>query len=178
MNKNDSVKLTDLEEKILNELKKDCRVNLDEIGKKCGCSRYKVGRVMKKFEEDNIIVGYTIVLNPNKLKLKYFYLLVKRSSTPFGEEMLKMIPITRETDFVPNVKINNIDTLYVHGYYDWILSFTAPDILSAKEFYNKILKNFNHLVDELELLEVVSPFRMDGFIMASEEEIGKMVKIL
>jgi len=35
---------SNIEDKILKELQNNCRQNLDEIGKKCGCSRYKVGR--------------------------------------------------------------------------------------------------------------------------------------
>jgi DNA-binding Lrp family transcriptional regulator len=171
-------KLTELEIKILNELHENCRENLDRIAKKCGCSRYKVGRVIKKLEENNTIVGYSVVINPNKSNSKYFILLVKRTSQPFDEEMIKMIPITRETDFVPNVKIKSIATLYVHGNFDWILGFTAENIADAKEFYNKILKYYNKYIDNLELLEVVVPFRMNGFIMASQEEIGEMTKIL
>jgi DNA-binding Lrp family transcriptional regulator len=173
-----NAQISSLEEKILHELQKNCKLNLDEIGKKCGCSRYKVGRVIKKFEENRTIVGYSAVLNPNKTKSKYYVLLVKRTSIPFDEEMIKMIPFTRETDFVPNVKINSIATLYVHGNYDWVLAFTAPDILAAKEFCNKIFKFFSKYIDNLDLLEIVAPFRMMGFIMASPEEIKEMTKIL
>ncbi|UCF50510.1 MAG: Lrp/AsnC family transcriptional regulator [Thermoplasmatales archaeon] len=178
MNKHDIAQNSNLEEKILNELQKNCRLNLDEIGKKCGCSRYKVARIMKKLEEEGIIVGYSAVVNPTKTKFKYFILLVKRTSQPFDEEMINNIPIMRETDFVPVVNIKSIATLYVHGNYDWILTFTAPDIADAKEFYNKIFKYYNKYIENLELLEIVLPFRMHGFVMAPDEEIKNFTKIL
>ena len=72
MAKQNNAQNSNLEEKILKELQKNCRLNLDEIGKKCGCSRYKVSRVMKKLEENNTIVGYSAIINPTKIKLKYF----------------------------------------------------------------------------------------------------------
>jgi DNA-binding Lrp family transcriptional regulator len=178
MNNQNNAQISNLEEKILKELQKNCRLNLDEIGKKCGCSRYKVSRVMKKLEENDTIVGYTAVINPSKINLKYFILLVKRSSHPFDEEMLKMIPITSETEFVPNVNINSLATLYVHGSFDWILAFTATDISNAKEFCNKIFKYYSKYIESLELLEIVVPFRMNGLIMASPEAIKEITKIL
>jgi DNA-binding Lrp family transcriptional regulator len=178
MIKNDISKKSNLEEKILKELQKNCRQNLDDIGKKCGCSRYKVASVMKKFEENNTIVGYTAVINPIKINRKNFVLLVKRSPVPLDEEMIEKIPFTRETDFVPNVDIVNIATLYVHGNFDWILAFSANNISSAKEFCNKIFKYYSKYLDNIELLEIVAPFRMHGFIIPTDEEIKEMTKIL
>jgi DNA-binding Lrp family transcriptional regulator len=142
MVKNSNAQKIEIEEKILKELQKNCRISPDEIGKKCGCSRYKVNRIMKKLEEDNIMVGYTAVLNPLRLNLKYIFLLVKRSTVPLDEEILKRIEssrktdLSRETDFVPEVDVKSIASLYVHGNYDWIVSFTAKDISIAKDFCN------------------------------------------
>ena len=177
MNSHDNRQNLELEEKILKELQKNCRLSPDEIGKKCGCSRYKVKRVMKEFEENKTIVGYTAVLNPSKIKLKHFILLVKRSAIPFDEEMINKYPFIRETEFVPNIKINSVATLYVHGNYDWVLAFTAEDISNAKEFCNKIIKFYNKYVDDLELLEIVTPFRMNGFIIPTKDEMEKITKI-
>jgi len=178
MNKPNNTQNSNLEEKILKELQKNCRLNLDEIGKNCGCSRYKVARIIKKLEENNIIVGYSAIINPIKTNINHFILLVKRTTHPFDEEMVKKIPFTSEIDFVPNVNISSIATLYVHGTFDWVLAFTAPDIADAKEFCNKIFKHYSKYIENLELLEIVAPFRMNGFIMASTEEIEEMAKIL
>jgi DNA-binding Lrp family transcriptional regulator len=178
MNKQKYSQNLNLEDKILKELKKNCRLNLDEIGKRCGCSRYKVAKIMKRLEDNNIILGYSAIINPSKINLKHYILLVKRTSQPFDEEMIKKIPVMTERDFVPNVNIENIDTLYVHGNYDWVLSFTAPDISVAKEFCNKIMKYYSKLLEDLELLEIVAPFRLNGFVMASSDEIKEIIKIL
>ena len=177
MIKNSNAQNLKIEEKILRELQKNCRLSPDEIGKKCGCSRYKVNRVMKKLEENNTIVGYTAVLNPLKLNLSYFFLLVKRSTVPFDEDILKRIQTSRETDFVPNVDVKSIASLYVHGNYDWIVSFTAKDISIAKDFCNKLIKYYNKYINNIELLEVVTPIRMNGLIIPSEKEMKQFLKI-
>jgi DNA-binding Lrp family transcriptional regulator len=183
MNKTDNAQNLKVEEKILNELQKNCRLSTDEIGKKCGCSRYKVNKIIKKLEENNTIVGYSAIINPNKINLKYFVLLIKRSSIPFDKDILKAIQaqrntdLSRDTDFVPDVDIKSIASLYVHGEYDWILSFIAKDISNAKDFHNKIIKYYNKYIDGLRLLEVVFPFRMNGFIIPTKDEMEKMLKV-
>ena len=175
MNEDNSAHNSNIEEKILHELQKNCRMNLDEIGKKCGCSRYKVGRVMRKLEKNNTIVGYSAVINPNKINSKYYVLLVKRTAHPFDEDMIKKIPFTRETDFVPDVKIKSVATLYVHGNFDWVTTFTASDITHAKDFCNKILKFFSKYVESIELLETVGPIRINGFRISPSEDITKIL---
>jgi hypothetical protein len=89
-----------------------------------------------------------------------------------------MIPFTTENEFIPDVNIKSIATLYVHGNYDWVFAFTAKDISNAKDFCNKIIKYFNKYVNELELLEIVYPFRMNGITLPTKDEMRDMVKIL
>jgi len=171
-------KISNLEKKILNELLKNCRRNLDEIGKKCGCSRYKVAKVMKKLDKNNTILGYSAIINPIKINLKLFVLLVKRSSLPLDEDIIKRIPTILETVFKPHVDITIIDTLYVHGTFDWIITFSTEDISIAKEFCNKCYKYFSKYLDSLELLEIVVPFRIRGLPVAPPEGMKELTKIL
>ena len=41
-----------------------------------------------------------------------------------------------------------------------------------------LIKHFNKYVDELELLEIVAPFRMNGITIPTKEEMKEMIKIL
>jgi DNA-binding Lrp family transcriptional regulator len=160
-----NAQISNLELKILNELKKNCRANLDDIAKKCGCSRYKVGRVIKKFEDNNTIIGYSAIINPGKIKLKHYILLIKRTKLPLDEDFLKKLPVNETTDVLPEIKVNidHNELLYVHGNFDWVASFTTEDISNAKEFCNQILRVYHKYVDRLELLEIVKPIRINGF---------------
>ena len=160
-----NTKNSNIEEKIIIELQKNCRKNLDEIGKKCGCSRYKVARVMKELEDKGIILGYSAIINPKKLNLNQYFLLFKRTSVPIGDEILNKLPVNNVTDIIPVVKSNikNLSTHYVHGEFDWLTSFTAKDISDAKDFSNQILKMFHKYIENLILLEIVAPIRIHGF---------------
>ena len=173
MNEKNNSKNSSIEEKILEELQKNCRQNLDEIGKKCGCSRHKVTRVMKKLEDKGIILGYTAIINPKKMNLNQYFLLFKRTSIPIGEEILKKLPVNNITDIIPIIPANikNISTHYINGEFDWITSFIAEDISDAKDFCNQILKMFHKYVENLILLEVVLPIRMQGFKITQKLKI-------
>jgi DNA-binding Lrp family transcriptional regulator len=177
MKKKENAQNSNIEEKILEELQKNCRLGLDEIGKKCGCSRYKVTRVIKKLEENNTIKGYTVVLNPRKLNYKHFIILMKRSSLPLDPELIKKNPLPRLNEFVPDTNIKSVASLYVNGNFDWVLAFTARDIAEAKNFQNMMLKLYNKYIEQLELLEVVGPLRMNGFELLTEEELQQLMNI-
>ena len=162
-----------LEKKILNQLQKNCRENLDIIGKKCGCSRYTVAKVMKKLEDKGVILGYSAVINPQKMNINKYYILFKRTSLPIGNDILKKLPVNNVTDIVPVIpsEIKNVSTYYLNGEFDWMTSFTADSIREAKDFCNKILKMFHKYIENLILLEIVVPIRIDGYKVAQKLKI-------
>ena len=177
MDGSNNAQISNIEKKILNELQKNCRLNLDEIGKKCGCSRYKVGRVMKNLEKDGSIIGYSAIINPNKMNLKYYLLLIKRSSTPIDDKILNKLPVSDISDLLPegvaNIKLE--DTLYLHGDFDWITTFISNDIANAKEYANQILKVFHKYVDHITLLETVTPIRIKGFQISRSAQVPEIM---
>jgi DNA-binding Lrp family transcriptional regulator len=61
MPKSSETRLRQDEEKILEILRTDAKASIDDIAKKCGFSRQKVWRIIKKLEEDKIIWGYTAI---------------------------------------------------------------------------------------------------------------------
>ena len=80
---------------------------------------------MRKFEEDNTIIGYSAIVNPNKENLKHFLVLIKRSNLPVDEKILKNLSVNKLTDLIPGVNINLKDTQFVHGSFDWITSSSS-----------------------------------------------------
>ena len=164
-----------LEKKILNELLKNCRANLDEIGKKCGCSRYKVGRVIKKLEESKTILGYSAIIDPRALNLKYYILLVKRTSSPLPESITKILCKGTIIDILPKIDVDIVDTIYINGYYDFIVTFTTDSITKAKELCNRVLESYCSYIEKTELLEMVIPFRLERIRVYQPEEKSKIL---
>ncbi|MFA5103327.1 MAG: winged helix-turn-helix transcriptional regulator, partial [Candidatus Thermoplasmatota archaeon] len=54
------------EKKVLSEMIKNSKENIDTIAKNCRFSRQKAWRMIKDLEKDSIIWGYTTVFNEEK----------------------------------------------------------------------------------------------------------------
>jgi DNA-binding Lrp family transcriptional regulator len=175
MNNNNNARKPNIEEIILDELKINCRANLDNIAKKCDCSRYKVGRIMKKLEENKTIIGYGAIINPNKTNKKHYILLIKRTIIPMDDTLSREIPKGDISDLLPDLDVKYINTLYVNGNFDWLISFRASNISKAKELSNRMLEIYGRFIDSIELLEMVIPFRLEGVRIHQPKDVSKIL---
>jgi Lrp/AsnC family transcriptional regulator len=78
------------EKKILIHLQKNARESIDEIAKKCGFSRQKVWRIIKRLEENKEIWGYRAVVDNEKLGVQRYIMLIKRSVEPIDDAISKI----------------------------------------------------------------------------------------
>ena len=153
MPKSSETRVREDEEKILGILQVRAHASIDDIAKKCGFSRQKVWRIIKKLEEEKTIWGYTVICDQERYNLKHFTMLMKRSTVPIDQKVMQEILTTRLDDLLPDsiIKIENIE--YVHGSCDGIFSFYAPDLITAKKFSDRFKERFNQYVASVELLE-------------------------
>ena len=61
----------------LNELLVDCRRSLREIADASSNGKQKVWRKIKKLEDDNVVWGYSAVINESKIGWELYIALVK-----------------------------------------------------------------------------------------------------
>jgi len=150
------------DEKVITELQKNSKQSIDALAKKCGFSRQKVWRTVKRLEEDKTIWGYCAIVDEESQNLKHYTLLIKRTPIPLDKNTSEYISTGNLNDILPegNIKIENC--LYVHGEYDWIMSFSAPDIKMMKKFCEKIINVFGKYIDEFTILETMIPIRKQG----------------
>jgi len=80
-------------------------------------------------------------------------MMMKRNTNPLDSKVLQEILTTLLDDLLPdmNIKMENIE--YVHGSYDGLFSFYAPDLITAKKFSDRFKERFNQYVASVELLE-------------------------
>jgi DNA-binding Lrp family transcriptional regulator len=148
--------------KVMNALEQHSNESIDEIAKSCGFSRQKAWRIIKDLEKRKIIWGYTAVTDETAKNLKHFIVLVKRNTVPFGDEVRKEI-ILRKLDDYP-MDIVRIENIYLtHGTTDWILTFYAPDIVSAKKFVDETFARFSKYFQDYSIVETLVPVRKQGF---------------
>lgn len=158
---NKSKQITEDEKKILDELEKNGKESIDKIAKRCGFSRQKVWRIIKHFEEDKTIWGYVGVQNEEVKGLSHFILLVKRNTLPIVTDFKKELADGKLDSMLPEkVKIENI--YLTHGPYDGVITFYAPNLVTAKKLIQNISKNLDKLFEEFLLLETLVPIRKTG----------------
>jgi Lrp/AsnC family transcriptional regulator, leucine-responsive regulatory protein len=161
MRKKENEAITNDETKVLVFLEQNAKKSIDEIAKQCGFSRQKVWRIVKHLEEQEIIWGYTAVTDGSVRGLKHFMVLVKRNSLPFDQEMRKEMLFSKLDNFPPGlVKIENI--YFTHGTADWVLTFYALDIITAKKYVEHTFERLNKYLQEYTILETLVPFRKMG----------------
>ena len=112
--------------KIISLLRKDARISQEEIAKEIGLSRPTVQKRIKALEENNIILGYQIIIDEKKLgKQITAFLLVVLDRTRLAWqltyqeiydrmeelEILEFHHVTGGEDVVLKMKTRNIDTL-------------------------------------------------------------------
>ena len=82
MAKNSKEQIEEDEIKVINKLQENSNENIGEIAKKCGFSRQKAWRIIKKLEEEKTIWGYRAIINNEKTNMNGFVLLIKGKRLP------------------------------------------------------------------------------------------------
>ena len=161
MAKNSKETILHDEIKVMDALEQHSKESIDEIAKSCGFSRQKVWRIIKDLEKRKIIWGYTAITDETAKNLKHFIVLAKRNTVPFSDNDRKEI-ILRKLDDYP-MDIITIENIYLtHGTFDWILTFYAPDLVSAKRFVEETFARFSKYLQEYTLIETLVPVRKQG----------------
>jgi len=150
--------------KVIAELQKNGKENIESISRKCGFSRQKIWRIIKVLEEDKTIWGYTAIVNDEKINMNRYVMLIKKS-------------VAKIDNAVEGEEIGvNIDySLYLHGEYDWMLIFTAKDIKHAKRFSEIITSQYSDVIKDVKLMETLFSVQKAGII---NPEVGKLKEFL
>ena len=153
-----SNKITD--NRILNALLEDPTRSMREIARELNSHRQTIWRKKKKMETENLIWGYTAVVDENRQGKRTFLVLMK--TRPMVREMAEIM-IKRIKGNEPAKKdIRLIDLFQVNGEYDWILRFSAHDHTTARNYYDTLRAVYSdHLLEKPVLVDV-------NFILVAE----------
>jgi DNA-binding Lrp family transcriptional regulator len=146
---------------VLHLLERHAKESIEEIVKRSGFSRQKVWRIIKHLEEDKVIWGYTAVTDKGKQNLKHFVLLLKRTMVPLEDAMRKEVITKKLDEFLPDIV--EIENIYLtHGGYESVVTFYAPDLMTAKKVIDAISTRIGQYFKEYVLLETLFPIRKQG----------------
>ena len=158
------------EKKVLHELQRNSKESIDSVAKKCGFSRQKVWRIIKRLEKNKTIWGYCAVVDNEKLGQKRYVMLIKRSNRPLGDTVNKIIDLTMHVKG-KDVGVDVISSSCLHGRYDWMFIFTASDIKNAKKFSELLSREYPHVISEVHLLEDIFPVKKSNVVNPNVEKL-------
>lgn len=157
------------EKKVLSELVKNANNNIETIAKHCGFSRQKTWRILKRLEAKKVIWGYTAIFNEDQMQLKHFTLLVKRSMKQVNEATIDKIVSRVLDNIIKPIGVTIESSSYIHGEYDWMITFTAQDIIQAKRFSDALVSMHPGVIEKILILETLI-FIKKHYIMNPEKD--------
>ena len=143
------------EKKLLSELVKNSNENIETIAKHCGFSRQKTWRFIKQLEAKGLIWGYTAIFDEEKIGLTHFMLMVKRTTKQLEEKTVNIIISRKMEDLAAEIGITIESSSYVHGEYDWVITFTAEDIKQAKKFSDSVIALHLDDIEKITILQTL-----------------------
>jgi len=147
MSKSSKEQMNQDEKKVLFELVKNANKNIETIAQLCKFSKQKTWRIIKRLEAKELIWGYTAIFNEEKMGMKHFMLLVKRSMMRLDQTKLETL--------VKEAGIMIESSSYIHGDYDWVITFTAKDIIQAKKFSDSLVALHPGVIEKIMILETL-----------------------
>lgn len=162
------------EKKVIKELEKSAKKGIDEIAKNCGCSRQKVWRIIKRLEKNKTIWGYHAVVDNDKVGLKRYFVLIKRTKKPFSKEHIDSI-IKRELKpelAERGITVDNVS--YVHGNFDGIYEIRASNVMQVKKFVETFYNLAGEYISDIQTLEVIFPIEKNGFVNPNIKELKEI----
>jgi len=166
-----SKKKIDADERLfLQKLKQNTGDSIENTAKKCGFSRQKVWRIKKRLEKNKTIWGYNAVINNEKLGLKQYIMLIKKSVQPVEDAINKIIDLTMHKKG-EQIGVDILCSSYLHGKYDWMLIFSTDDIKKVKKFSESLLREYQQVISEIDIVEDIFPVKRCGI---ANPEVSKL----
>jgi len=167
MPKSSNEKIEDDKNKIILELQSNSRKSPHEIAKKLGFSRQKVWKTIKELEKEKIIWGYTAVVENKDRTIFFAFSKLKK---PIYDNIDKIIEnVQEDTESLMNIGL--LGSFYINGLFDWLVIFTAKNILEAKKFCTHIQKQHVDYIERIELMENIFPLIKFGKLNPNIEKL-------
>ena len=166
------------EKKFLKILKRNSGDSIESIAKKCGFSRQKVWRIKKRMEKDKTIWGYSAIVDEDKLDLKRYFILIKRTSKPATKDKLDTVIGRKLTKESAKIGIDVEGSYYIHGSFDWLIAITTNHIRQVKKFCETFGTLFSEgFVSDIQVLEVIFPVEKNGIVNPNIKELESLFSI-
>ena len=127
-----------------------------QMAEELGITRQKLWREKKRLEDENVVWGYTAIVDPTKKGHNLYVLLFKSKALTSDAANLSIGRVRGGDALKEGVRI--IDVLFINGPYDILLIFSAPDRQTARRYLENLKSIFkDHLLERPRLMDVTFP---------------------
>jgi hypothetical protein len=84
-------------------------------------------------------------------------------------------------DFINRIEklgIESLNHIFIHGNYDWIISFNAPDIRVAKGYIEELTRSYEDYISEIHLQEIMFTAQSSGITNPNIEKLKDFFQVL
>jgi DNA-binding Lrp family transcriptional regulator len=163
MAKSSKKKIHEDEQKVITALEENANESIGGLAKKCGFSRQKAWRIIKRLEKNNTIWGYHARVNDQKMNRNGYVLLLKLKHLPINNDLENVIIDGKIDKYAKDKNITIEDNLWLHGVFDTLITFYAENLKLAKEFQEIVHKSYDGNLIDTHLLEQIVIIKKDGF---------------
>ena len=149
-----SIRLDELDRKILRELQRDASQSLDDIARTVASSKTPVWKRIRKMKEAGVIGQQTVVLDPEALGLEACFFVLIRTSEHESEWQSKFLKSLKER---PEV----LEAHRLAGEIDYILKVRVRNARAYDEFYQA-------LISEVKIYNVTALLSMEEIKATTE----------
>ena len=136
-----------LDRRILQILQEDATMPVAEIGRRVGLSTTPCWRRIQKMEEEGVITGRVVLLDPEKVNAKVTAFVAVTTTEHSSDWLKRFADVIR--DF-PEV----VEFYRMAGQVDYLLRVVVPDIDAYDVFYKK-------LISRIEVGDISTTFAME-----------------
>ena len=163
------------EKKILSELVKNSSEKIETIAKHCGFSRQKAWRMIKQLEAKGLIWGYSAIFDEQKIGLNHFILILKRTIKHPEVATADKIILRKIEDLVEKLGITIESSAYVHGDYDWVITFTSMDIKHGKKIYDALITLYPHVIKKITIMQTLMFIRKQYILNPDRKKLKEFL---
>jgi DNA-binding Lrp family transcriptional regulator len=129
------------QKRLLDYLVEDPTRSVRQTSEDLHANRQRVWRQKRAMEEDNVIWGYSAVVD--EVKLGRVLYLVMMKLRPMDRDLVALITERLRTGAPHKQDIQLVNLLYVNGEYDLIAMFSAPDHVTARRYYDSLRVSYD-----------------------------------
>jgi DNA-binding Lrp family transcriptional regulator len=175
MSKRNEDKKEQEQKKVLSELIRNSDEHIEIIAQHCGFSRQKVWAIIKELEAKKLIWGYTAIFDELKQGVHHFVMMMKRTNISIDENTLQTIVSRKIEQIAADLGIAIESSLYLHGEYDWIVTFTAKDIVQAKKFSEAWVTLHPRIIENVTIMQTLMFIKKQYILNPEREKIKDIV---